>query len=327
MNVDPVAAVLFIALLLNLVRFYLGNVRLLDDCYLSPFGRLSSQGTERRQSLPFDYFVILVTGVLLALLSFYLRDTRSFFILFAVILLLDIIWYVITWKDSRDVKIRTQRRWWTVNNVGHIFFVAYGFIAPLPDQSWWWLVPAIAVFTNTAVDFILSWKFYFFTSSAIRRMNPRIFLAAPFTQTIDRGTGRVEVAFRSGLEDIIKDLEAANFEVFSAHFREEWGAKLEDPATALVRDLRELQESDVVVGFLGNPPSPGVQMEFGAAITMGKPIVYLIKNGDSAPYLTDGIPLATKAIRISFDTYEEASMKIRATLENLKANKWMDPAS
>lgn len=320
-----IPSLLFAGLVLNAVRFYLGNVRLLDDCYLVSFAGIPSEGTDRKKNLPLDYTVVLVTGVLLALLSFYLRDIHSYFTLFAVILAIDIIWFLLTWKDSRDPKIRRQRKWWTINNVGHILPIGYGLSVFNPENSLLWLIPCVAVFTNTIVDFAISWKFYFFTTPSIGRIQPKIFLAAPFTQTMDHASGKVQNQFKEDLQSVYLALKNKGYEIFSAHVREKWGDALEDPATALVRDLSELRESDVVVAFIGSPPSPGVQMELGSAITMNKPILYLVREGDTAPYLLDGIPITTRGLRVTYKTFGDATKQLIQLLENLKANKWMEP--
>lgn len=320
---DLVTLALFGILVLNLARFYLGNVRLLDDCYLASYGRQTTGGTERIQNLALDYWVVLITGILLASLSFYLGDPPTFFLIFSVILLVDILWFVITWKDSQDLGVRTQRRWWTINNVGFVLFVAYGATVPPTTESRLWVAPFAAVLANTVLDYTLSWRFYFFTHPSVSRLTPKVFVAAPFTQTINPETGFVDSEYRLKLEPVLEALRSAGYEIFSAHDRENWGEALEDPATALRRDLNELSDADIVVAFVGSPPSPGVQMELGAAAIMGKPVIFLVEDGAASPYLLDGLPTVTTGIRINYHSGADAAQKVLAALSNVRASKWI----
>ncbi len=321
---DLVPFLLFLALIFNVVRFYLGNVRLLDDCYLASFAGTPSEGTDRLKNLPLDYTMVLLSGILMALLSFYLRELQSFFAIFSIILSIDIVWFLLTWKDSHDPKIRNQRKWWTINNVGHVLPIAYGILITRDNPSVQWLIPFVAVVTNTAIDFALSWKFYFFTNSSIGRNLPKVFLAAPFTQTIEKKTGEISAQFRKELTAVYEALRKEGYEVFSAHVKEKWGAKLEDPSTALVRDLAELRDSDVLVAFIGSPPSPGVQMEIGAAITMNKPILYFVRDGENQPYLMGGVPMATRGLMVSYKTHDDAVKQLVPLLKSIEESKWID---
>ncbi len=323
LNIDPVDYLFFILLQLNIVRFYLGNVRLLDDCYFLSFECAPSEGTNRTKNLPLDYSVVLVTGILFALLSFYLRNIQDFFVIFAIILTIDIIWFVVTWKDVQDAKIRNQRKWWTINNVSVVLPIAFGHYVPNPEASFLWLIPFFATLVNTVIDFILSWKFYFFTSTSILRTKPKVFLAAPFTQLIDKSSGIVGDQFRIGLLSIYNSLSEQGYDVFSAHVHEKWGEALEDPATALVRDLSQLRDSDVLIAFIGNPPSPGVQMELGSALTMNKPILIFLQEGAPAPYLLEGVPMTTKALCVNYKSFDDAQMKIKTLMINITKNKWI----
>lgn len=127
-----------------------------------------------------------------------------------------------------------------------------------------------------------------------------IFLAAPFTGKIDPVTQRIEQSYRSWLESIISKLVKSGHIVTNAHMREEWGAKLEPPEKAIRNDFSLVRDCDLVVAYLGNPPSDGVQMELGFAATFGKPIILICEAECSVPYLVDGLGALTQFSKLSF---------------------------
>ena len=313
---DFLPLLFFFTLLLNIVRFFLGNMRTIDDCYLNSYKDVASDGTYRIKNLPLDYTIVLLTSIFLAILSFYIRDFKSFYLVFSIMLLVDILWLLVTRKDTQDSEIRKQRKWWMFNNILFLVPISLGFFAP--TNGFLSVLPLIFILVNTAVDFKLSYKFYFFPFLGKNSSNIKLFLAAPFTQYLENGL--VTLNHQEGIKRVYSELEQNGFEIFSAHQEEEMGKDLDDPATAIVRDLKELKEADILIAFIGDPPSPGVQMEIGAAITMDKPIIYLIKEGEKAPYLTDGIPIVTQAHRINYQDYENASKQIIKLIGSLIRN-------
>jgi nucleoside 2-deoxyribosyltransferase len=118
----------------------------------------------------------------------------------------------------------------------------------------------------------------------------KIFLAAPFTQMLDGETSRFAVPYREWLEEIIAFLRDAGHEVISAHIRELWGDALQPPSVALANDWAGIRQADVVIAHVGNPPSPGVQMELGIALSLGKRLVVLTSRDAFVPYLNRGLP-------------------------------------
>jgi hypothetical protein len=117
----------------------------------------------------------------------------------------------------------------------------------------------------------------------------KIFVAAPFTQWLQQGGGSVPDTYRVWLEELHEALRAGGHDVISAHEREAWGDDLEPASSALRADLESILSCDVLVAELGNPPSPGVQMELGVALVAGKRIVVLAQVGAPIPYLVTGL--------------------------------------
>ena len=122
-----------------------------------------------------------------------------------------------------------------------------------------------------------------------------IFLAAPMTQYSRASEATRFASFRSHWSGILDALEANGHNVFSAHRREAWGAELDSPADALAVDLAELRESNLVIAYVGNPPSPGVQLELGYAVARQIPMMVFVDAGQPDPYLVRGMPAISDA--------------------------------
>lgn len=148
-----------------------------------------------------------------------------------------------------------------------------------------------------------------------------IFLLAPLTDKIDPATKLVKKSYRDWLESIIKMLKENGHSIVCAHIREDWGEKLEPPEIAIVNDYNSTENCDLIIAYLGNPPSPGVQMELGFAISLKKPILVLHENQAKIPYLVNGISQLTKASIIDFVDKAELLEKLKRELLNFEDKK------
>jgi hypothetical protein len=128
----------------------------------------------------------------------------------------------------------------------------------------------------------------------------RIFLSAPFTEEINPATQLVQDDFRAWLVRVIGFLESKGHQVTNAHLREDWGKRLESPDVALKLDYAAIQAVDTVVAVLGNPPSPGVQMELGFAACFKKRLLVAAPAGLELPYLVQGLHALTTTTLMSF---------------------------
>jgi len=129
----------------------------------------------------------------------------------------------------------------------------------------------------------------------------RIFVAAPFTGSIQKETRRLPDDYRQWLAKIIRELRASGHEVLCAHEREQWGEKLDSPETAIHLDWEAIRKSDVLLAYLGNPPSPGVQMELGYASALQKTIIVASEKHSDVPYLVRGLTRITNTIFVQFE--------------------------
>lgn len=120
----------------------------------------------------------------------------------------------------------------------------------------------------------------------------RIFLAAPFTAML-RTRGRktsLKTSYRNFIRDSIVGLRSRGHEVFSAHEREAWGSRILEPEKVIKYDFKGIDEADLVLALIGNPPSPGVQMELGYAAARWKRIILVHEQPfDELPHLTKGL--------------------------------------
>ncbi len=280
-------------LIVNIVRFYHGNVRHLDAVYGDARRGLRwGDAEEFRGGLGLDFFVIFSQSLIFAVTSFYVTAHlhSTYLSLFMLLLGFDIIWTVYSRRGEAHAEASPQRVW-LLNNLVAIaallgFYLAYR--AGKGGHNWALSGALGALAATTAVDFALNWRFYF--PSRFERRNGdelKVFLSAPLTQYT--GNGQAMDAFRAHWERLITRLCDSGHRVFSAHAREEWGLALDPPATALMSDFSGVLESDVLIAYVGDPPSPGVQFELGCAITAGVPTLIFIDAGQRTPYLVRGM--------------------------------------
>lgn len=138
----------------------------------------------------------------------------------------------------------------------------------------------------------------------------RIFLSAPFTEKLDPHTQLIQPVFRRWLERLINFLEGKGHQVINAHVREAWGEKLEPPEIAIANDFASIKDADLVIAYIGNPYSPGVQMELGFASSFGKKTIILTESDPEIPYLVKGLHKLTNTVIIRFNTQEDLIAKL-----------------
>jgi nucleoside 2-deoxyribosyltransferase len=133
----------------------------------------------------------------------------------------------------------------------------------------------------------------------------KIFFAAPLTAYLviaDGGRTSLETSLVNQIGRVLTFLRNKGHRVFSAHERESWGQEIFSPRKALRLDLDGIDDCELFLALIGNPPSPGVQLELGYAIARQKPIVavYTQKRG-ALPHLVRGLRAypKTRLIRIT----------------------------
>lgn len=290
------SVVLAVVLMANVVRFYHGNIRHLDAAYGSESAARAASGrhVEPRGGLGLDFFIIFTQSLLFSVASFYINSPSTYIPLFIVLLAFDVIWTVYSQQANGDLAASPQRMWLLNNLVaGAILVVLYlGVYKSHPDRLWAQDAAIAVVAATTVIDFALNWRFYFPRSTKKWRPGESlsVFLSAPLTQYVDELNPSEMESFRAHWGRLADALERNGHSVFSAHRREAWGADLDSPEAALKADLDGLRASELVVAYVGDPASPGVQLELGYAIANHKKILLFIDQGQKEPYLVRGLP-------------------------------------
>lgn len=314
---------LALLLVLTLVRFYLGNIRHLDETYVGRLGKAQSSSLFLGPTFQIasDFFVVLVQAILLSIAGYLIASPKQFSYVFAAVLLLDAVWFYFVHHSEGQ-----RQKAWVLNNI--FFGVAFAVVGYLGEGSAaginvWWLV-AIGV-TNLVIDFGTQIEFYFAGPSG----QQAVFLAAPLTSHL---TGQDESGkpivpegeFRDLLLGISSRLGSQGLVVHNAHVKEAWGKKLRFPRPALEEDSWDIDNSDIMVALIEDPPSPGVQIELGRALTHGIPIVQVRAQGTILPYLNQGMRELTnnnspgEAFRdIEYDSPEDCITKIDNAVREL----------
>ncbi len=148
----------------------------------------------------------------------------------------------------------------------------------------------------------------------------RVFLAAPFTDRIEADTGRVPDSYRQWIESLATILRGLGHDVVCAHERENWGAKLDPPEVALRLDWEEIERCDLLVAYVGEPPSPGVQMEIGFASAYRKPVILLSNSRASLPYLARGLGEVTETVHVRVEESADAGAVLTRALGTLSVH-------
>lgn len=279
---------LFIVSIITIVRFYLGNIRHLDEEYTGRHGKAHTQNprTGGGMSLFEDFAAIVIESLLIVGLAYLLWSPVLYIVFHSLLLLLDAAWFFF-FHNNPDERSKA----WVGNNIsfGFIFSVAAVFLivktlAKSPVSHGWLqgivIGFAILAVANTVYDVKNEFDFYF----PSRQYAPIIFLSASFTNELKNGT--FNETLKDDLERTIRFFRSNSYKVRSAHERESFGQRLDPPDRALESDLDWIEEAGIVIAVMtGDNPSPGVQMELGAALILGKPIIQVIFPGACVPRL------------------------------------------
>ena len=290
----------FLLLLGNLVRFFHGNLRHLDELRTEP-----EPNQRRPPSLPWrDYFFITSQTLLFGIAGFYQQTPRVFFPLLSSALAIDLVMFApktySVIQELKPIGLFNSLRYsagrrklgyetlFIANNlvVGLLFGLGITVAVLYRGSDAAALNVGFAFFaTNILVDYYSNWHFYFPAEK------PRIFLAAPFTGKLD-AVGIVRRRFQKKLERFIRDLGKAGATVDSAHDRELFGLWKWPAAALTLEDFRQIRSDDLLVAVMDGTPSGGVKIELGWASMLGKPI--FLAHLDSADVIEEALQVESK---------------------------------
>jgi len=161
-DLQPRSALFATLLIINVVRFYHGNIRHVDAVYS---GRESLHPADRpspRGGLGVDFMVILLQSLLFAVMSFYLNRPQQLLALFSGLLTFDVVWTLLVQQPSPDSLALKHQGRWMLNNVTALIalLVLYAAVRGGEENILIYGGAAI-VLINAIADFIISWHFYF----------------------------------------------------------------------------------------------------------------------------------------------------------------------
>lgn len=311
--------------ILTIARFSHGNYRQLDEEYSGGEGKGGSHailtGSARVAA---DFTVVLIEALILSLASFLFVSPAQYIALIATLLVLDALWFFFAHTNtsnapntSSDELSASKSKAWALNNIvfGIIFVVLSRF--PSGDSRATTILVVIfsaLAFTNFSIDIFTEVRFYF-PRPTVAKWD--VFLGAPFTGKYNIKTGEwldSDSNLKILIDALIEDLQGAGYRVHSAHKIEEFGKNLRSPADALVEDLAAVRASQVMVAIMTSPPSPGLQIELGAAITLQKPIIQVIGQGVELPYLNQGLSKYPNAREVRYRTVDDCVKLVRNEL-------------
>jgi nucleoside 2-deoxyribosyltransferase len=297
-----VPLLLFVSAIVTIGRFYHGNIRHLDEEYAG--GRHGKGHTDRVRvglagRLATDFVVIASEALILVGLAYLLLAPIQYILLNSILLLLDSIWFFFYHTSSPE----SSKNWVANNLLFGVTFLVMGLWLLMGHRSSQQQLIAVVIFAllvlvNTVIDVTNEFDFYFPTGLP----EPVLFLAAPFTGALiqDNGSPVFDGRLKEELTQTINYFEDRYFEgkrytVRSAHRREAFGKDKMSPTEALAKDLEWLESSGIVIAVLSGDTSPGVQMELGAALALGKPIIQVVADGVTPPYLNNAFSKKTFA--------------------------------
>jgi hypothetical protein len=168
-EMSAVSTVVFVLLLINMIRFYHGNFRHLDVTYCCSSIEDEASGSikhhPRGEKVPIDFLFILTESLMLSAISFYQAKLTYFFYGFVALLMVDAIWFGVTflagqYVPSRDVLVH-QRNWAMNNAIAIILLlIVLSFVDRLPPDTATYVLSVI-LFANTLVDYKINWGLYF----------------------------------------------------------------------------------------------------------------------------------------------------------------------
>ena len=113
------AIICFILLIANIIRFYHGNIRHLDDTYAPMVRSNASKDVKliHPRFIGLDFFVIFAQSVLFAAMSFYINKATEYFCCFLVLLIVDVVWFLYLYRYTPNRQVFDHQKKWSTNNI------------------------------------------------------------------------------------------------------------------------------------------------------------------------------------------------------------------
>jgi hypothetical protein len=161
----PLAGVLYTGvLIMNIVRFYHGNMRHMQSLYGAPARNIALSTHGSLGNLGLDFSVVFLESIIFAVISFYAGHRGDFVVLFLILLAVDLMWNIVTMQEGSVPRDVSHQRRWMMNNVLAVLALFGLYFAYQNHHNHHPVLMHIAVGVialNTAIDFAISWGFYF----------------------------------------------------------------------------------------------------------------------------------------------------------------------
>jgi hypothetical protein len=166
----PLSSVLYsLVLILNIVRFYHGNLRHMDTLYgysartsAARTSAASTHGPAPLGGLGIDFIVVFLESIIFAVISFYASPRREFLLLFMILMAFDFIWNIVTQQESSEVRDLPHLQRWMLNNLLGVVVILVLYLEYKQHHKEVYLdLGAAMLAMNTLIDFAISWRFYF----------------------------------------------------------------------------------------------------------------------------------------------------------------------
>lgn len=279
---------LFVVFILVVIRYYYGNdLHLLEDYSAHQHHR----ATARR--LQIDFLGFFVEGLLLAALSFYIRDVDTFSALLCALFFVDFGWFALTPKPpSHPAKTRhhVDHRivWLSINLVAATALLALRVFmweqwkASSIDSGHRYVATVLVAAAHTIADVTINHDFYF---AQYRKVGNdfRVMVGAAFTAKLSTQGKWSDPDMRYIIESINKTLrDELQATVYCAHIIENFGQSLRQPKRYVSEDVSNARSCACYIAILEDVPSPGMAAELAVAAASGAYIVGLLSEQTTA---------------------------------------------
>jgi len=157
----------------------------------------------------------------------------------------------------------------------------------------------------------------------------RIYLAVPYTNIVkpnddsqddDSQYGWVSNKYVQWLRGIIQELESLGHKVFCSHRDvHQWGKSFPDLKYVCQETYNKLiEETDVLIAYLGQPQSGGVAIEIGWAISNKIPVIIAKKPKEKITLIADGLQAISPCEIIEFENEKQMIQKLQEKMKLLK---------
>lgn len=128
----------------------------------------------------------------------------------------------------------------------------------------------------------------------------KIFVAASYSSQVNYETGKVNSEYKNWLESELISLEEQGYQVFCALRADGYIINDVDPAKAFHLDIDQIKSSDILLAYVTDNPSAGVQTEIGYALALGKKVVIAHEEGHKLAYFNQAMLMANQVREITY---------------------------